>query len=124
MSATRSSRLDPSTGRTHAGGAPSLVFDYSRSVTGHLVESGDGPVARCALCGKPAAGPCARCRALVCGDCCTLTEGGMATWAICLRCERRGGASLRPAWIGLFGWLALLLVGLAAVAALLLLARR
>jgi hypothetical protein len=86
--------------------------------------AGDGgAAARCALCGTDAAGPCARCRAPVCGDCCTLTDGGATTFAICLRCERRGGASLRPAWLGLMGWLALVVLALAAVAALLTLAR-
>ncbi|HKE16671.1 MAG TPA: hypothetical protein VKB80_17480 [Kofleriaceae bacterium] len=94
-------------------------------MAGQLMGAGDGggAVARCALCGTDAAGPCARCRAPVCGDCCTLTDGGATTFAICLRCERRGGASLRPAWLGLMGWLALVLLAVAAVAALLILAR-
>lgn len=94
-------------------------------MAGQLIGAGDGDgaIARCALCGAAAAGPCARCRSPVCGDCCTLTDGGATTWAICLRCERRGGASLRPAWLGLLGWLGLILLALAGVAALLVLAR-
>ncbi len=92
-------------------------------MSGQLVEAGDGPATPCALCGRPAAGPCARCRAPVCGDCCTLTEGGATTFAICTRCARAGGASLRPAWLGLAGWLALVLLAIAGVASLLLLAR-
>jgi hypothetical protein len=59
----------------------------------------------------------------VCGDCCTLSEGGATTFAVCLRCARRGGASLRPAWAGLVGWLALIIAGLGVVALLLALAR-
>jgi hypothetical protein len=88
-----------------------------------LIGAGDGPVTRCALCGAPAAGPCARCRSPVCADCCTLTGGGLTTFAVCTRCARAGGASLRRAWLGLFGWIALLLLGLGAVVALLALAR-
>ena len=80
-----------------------------------LISSGDGPVARCKLCEKTAVGPCARCRAPVCGDCCELTEGGATTFAICLTCVKRGGSSLAPAWLGLLGWLALIIVVLAGV---------
>jgi hypothetical protein len=89
-----------------------------------LIPAGDGPTARCKLCGASAAGPCARCRALVCGDCCELTEGGATTFALCLACVRRGGASLAPAWRGLVGWLALVVLGLAALAVALLALRR
>ena len=89
-----------------------------------LVPIGDGPVARCKLCGKPAAGPCARCRNLVCGDCCELTDGGATTFALCLTCVRRGGASLAPGWLGLLGWLAMIVVGLAAIGAALMLLTR
>lgn len=84
-----------------------------------LISSGEGPVARCKLCERTAVGPCARCRAPVCGDCCELTEGGATTFAICLTCVRRGGASLAPAWLGLLGWIALILLPLAGVALLL-----
>lgn len=88
-----------------------------------LISSGDGPVARCKLCERTAVGPCARCRAPVCGDCCELTEGGATTFAICLTCVKRGGASLAPAWLGLLGWLAVIVVALAGIGALLVLAR-
>ncbi len=80
-----------------------------------LQLAGDGPVARCRHCGKPAVGPCARCRAPVCGDCCVLTDGGATTFAVCVACERRGGASLRGAWLGMLGWLAVIVVVLAAL---------
>lgn len=53
---------------------------------------------------------------MVCGDCCELSEGGATTFAVCTGCVRRGGASLRPAWMGLFGWLALVIAALAVVA--------
>jgi len=81
-----------------------------------LIPAGDGPVARCKLCGKAAVGPCARCKAAVCGDCCELTDGGATTFAICLTCVKRGGRTLAPAWLGLLGWLALILLPLAAIA--------
>jgi fatty acid desaturase len=54
----------------------------------------------------------------VCGDCCTLTEGGAKVWAICLDCDRRDGRSLTSAWRGLLAWLGGLLLALAAVVAL------
>lgn len=83
-----------------------------------LISSGDGPVTRCKLCERDAVGPCARCRAPVCGDCCELTEGGATTFAICLTCVKRGGSSLAPAWLGLLGWLGAIIAVLAAVAVL------
>ncbi|MCA9678241.1 MAG: hypothetical protein KC464_24655 [Myxococcales bacterium] len=86
-------------------------------MSGQLLVAGDGPAARCKHCGKPAVGPCARCRGLVCGDCCVLTDGGVGTFAVCLTCERRGGATLRGAWLGLLGWLAVVVLVLAGVAA-------
>ncbi|MDB4961121.1 MAG: uncharacterized protein JWP01_1120 [Myxococcales bacterium] len=81
-------------------------------------------MSRCKLCEKPAVGPCARCKAAICGDCCELTEGGATTFAICTSCVRRGGATLRPAWLGLLGWLALIILPLAAIAVALALLRR
>lgn len=91
-------------------------------MTGLLRSSDDGPVARCRHCGAVAAGPCARCRAPVCADCCVLTDGGATTFAICVGCERRGGASLARPWLGLLGWLAAVLLALAVVAVLVTLA--
>ena len=88
-----------------------------------LLSHSAPPVARCAICGRPAAGPCARCRRSVCGDCCVLTDGGATTFAICLGCAR-GGASLRRPWLGLVGWLAAIIVGLIAIGAALLALRR
>jgi hypothetical protein len=58
----------------------------------------------------------------VCGECCTLTEGGVKVWAVCLDCDRRDrrdGRSLSKAWGGLTAWLVGILVVLAlAVAAM------
>ena len=88
------------------------------------MSAGDPPSARCKICGATAAGPCARCRAPVCGDCCELTTGGATTFAICLPCVRRGGASIRSGWLGLLGWLALIVVPLAALGLLLAWLRR
>ena len=82
-----------------------------------LMSSGDGPVATCRLCGKPASGPCARCRAIVCADCVVLTEGA-TTFAVCLRCAEAAPPTLRRAWLGLLGWIALVILSLAAVAAI------
>lgn len=85
-------------------------------MSGQLLGAGDGPVVRCALCGKPASGPCARCRSSVCADCCVLTEGA-SPFAVCLRCARAGGATLRREWRALAAWLALVLLALVAIAA-------
>jgi hypothetical protein len=88
------------------------------------MSSGDPPVTRCALCkARDAAGPCARCRRSVCGDCCELTAGGATTFAICLTCVKRGGSSLAPAWLGLLAWLGVIILGLAGVGVLLMLLR-
>ena len=81
-----------------------------------LISSGDGPVATCRLCGKPAAGPCATCRTLVCADCVVLTTGA-STFAVCVRCADRGAHSTRRAWLGLLAWLGLIILALTAVAA-------
>jgi hypothetical protein len=89
-----------------------------------LMSSGDAPDAACVLCGRTAVGPCARCRKPVCGDCCELTDGGATTFAICLTCVKRGGSSLAPAYRDLVLWLAAIIVGLAAVAALIIALRR
>ena len=80
-----------------------------------LQSHGDPPIARCALCGRAAAGPCARCRRTVCGDCCVLTDGGLSTFAVCLTCAR-GGARMDRPWLGLLGWLAGVVLALALVA--------
>jgi hypothetical protein len=81
------------------------------------LEGGDGPE-RCSFCSNEAVGPCASCARPVCGDCCTLTEGGVRTWAICLECDRKKGRSLSGAW-GSFGlFLVGILVVLAAAVAL------
>lgn len=85
---------------------------------------GDGPLARCSHCGVTAVGPCARCRRPVCGDCCELTEGGANTFAVCLRCAKEGGTSLASAWLGLLGWLGLVMAGCVGIAVLLYLLRR
>jgi hypothetical protein len=50
---------------------------------------------------------------MVCGDCCTLTEGGTRVWAVCLDCDRKKGRSLTSAWRGFGLWLFALLLGLA-----------
>lgn len=86
-------------------------------MTGQLRTVGDDGPAPCALCGGEAAGPCARCRSPVCGDCCVLTEGTAKLWAICLRCERRGGRSLSRSWSLVGAWLLVPLLGLAVVVA-------
>ena len=76
--------------------------------------SDDGPL-RCYVCGAEAAGPCARCRKPVCGDCCVLTEGGAKLWAICTNCEARGGRSLLPGWMIVLSWILVPIFVLAAV---------
>jgi hypothetical protein len=74
-------------------------------MSGSLSSSGDdGGFVPCASCGALAAGPCARCRTPVCGDCCVLTTGGASPWAICKACERGGETSLRSGWLVVLGW--------------------
>lgn len=82
-------------------------------MSGGLQEVGGDAPARCTYCSNEAAGPCASCHAPVCGDCCTLTEGGARTWAICLNCDRKGGRSLTSAWGGLLRFLLGILLVLA-----------
>lgn len=81
-------------------------------MSGLLQVADDGPD-RCVHCGRPAAGPCASCKQMICGDCCTITEGSSKKWAICLECDRKGGRSLMPAWAGLLVWLGGILLALA-----------
>ncbi len=92
---------------------------------GSLVPVGGGaPDARCKLCSRTAVGPCARCRSPVCGDCCELTDGGATTFAVCLTCVKKGGTTLAPAYRELLRWLAPIVLGIAAIGAVLYLLRR
>jgi hypothetical protein len=89
-------------------------------MTGILQTSGDGGgFVHCALCGGLAAGPCARCKVPVCGDCCVLTEGSAQPWAICLNCNGRKGSSLSRSWLSLGLWLLMPLVALVVLIVLL-----
>ena len=89
-------------------------------MTGQLQwADGGGGEARCVICDARAVGPCARCHAPVCGDCCVLTEGSAKTWAICLRCDRRAGRSLRGGWAQVALWVGGPLLLLAIAVALL-----
>jgi hypothetical protein len=67
----------------------------------------------CVHCGAVAAGPCARCRLPVCGDCVVLTEGGAHVWAVCTRCDARAGRSLSTGWLQVLGWIAVPILALA-----------
>lgn len=58
----------------------------------------------------------------MCGDCSVLTSGGATTFAVCTTCAD-GGSDLRRPWFGLVAWLAVLVLGLAALAAALVLLR-
>ncbi len=78
-----------------------------------LVHREDDGDARCSGCGRIAVGPCARCEAPVCGDCCTLVEGAANTYAVCLPCSRHSGA-VGSGWRLVLGWIVvpiLLLLG-------------
>jgi hypothetical protein len=79
-----------------------------------LAQDDDEP--RCALCGALAAGPCMSCKRFVCGDCCVLTEGGVETYAICTRCDRRKGRVLSGGWSLVIAWMVGLVVVLALAA--------
>jgi hypothetical protein len=86
-----------------------------------LISAGgdDDGLAHCALCGAVAAGPCARCGRPTCGDCCVLTEGGASVWAVCTKCNRRGGRSLSSGWRAALTWIVLPILALALLIALL-----
>lgn len=88
------------------------------------MSNGDAPGARCKICGAAAIGPCARCRSMVCVDCCELTEGAATTFALCTSCARTGNATLASAWRGLLGWIALIVLGLVGVGAIVYVLRR
>ena len=81
----------------------------------------DDAPALCVHCGALAVGPCARCEAPVCGDCCVLTKGGAQVYAICLGCNEQSGNDLRRAWFKVLSWF---LVPIAALAVALLLLSR
>jgi hypothetical protein len=87
-------------------------------VSGQLLVAGSDGEARCVVCGAKAVGPCARCHAPLCGDCCVITTGGVKPWAICPRCAR-ASSSLRGAWWRLALWIVGLIVGLGVVLGLL-----
>ena len=38
--------------------------------------------------------------------------GGATTFAVCTTCAERAGTTLAPAWLGLLGWLGLIMAGL------------
>lgn len=84
-----------------------------------VTQHDDDMPARCRHCGVPAAGPCARCREPVCGDCSVLTQGGANLYAICLGCARRAGHSLSGAWRTVLWWFAGPILALAVGLALL-----
>jgi hypothetical protein len=75
-------------------------------MTGQLQTHGDGGgFFHCVVCGGDAAGPCAKCRNPVCGDCCVLVDGTLGQWAICTRCEKRFGRNQSSGWRTLAPWL-------------------
>ena len=41
-----------------------------------------------------------------------LTDGGAKVWAVCLRCEKKGGKSLSSGWLAVLSWIALPTLGL------------
>jgi hypothetical protein len=56
---------------------------------------------------------------MVCGVCCTLTEGGLNVYAVCLECDRKKGKSLTSGWTSFLVWLIVPILLLAAIVALL-----
>lgn len=67
---------------------------------GQLRHHDEESFVRCYICGKDAAGPCARCRGSVCGNCCVLVDGAAQKWAVCLRCND-GERTTVGGWRGL-----------------------
>jgi hypothetical protein len=78
------------------------------------VGGGGGGFEHCAVCHALAAGPCARCRKPLCGDCCVIVTHSAQPWAICKACANKG-TSLRSAWLSLVTWLMVPLFFLAAM---------
>lgn len=76
----------------------------------------------CVFCHARAAGRCATCHALICADCAELTGGAVQKAAVCQECAARGEGrvGLRE-WWSLLSPIVLLLLGMAFVAALLVL---
>jgi hypothetical protein len=89
----------------HVYEAAAVAASYAEGVTGMLQHSGDGPVATCVGCGVQAVGPCARCHAPLCGDCCIISEGGAKKWAVCASCADKGASSLSSGWTNLVLWI-------------------
>jgi hypothetical protein len=83
-----------------------------------LAEHDPGP-ARCVDCGAEAAGPCARCRAPLCADCCVVVTGSARAYALCRRCPDGTAHALASGWRAVLGWLAIPILGLALLAFLL-----
>jgi hypothetical protein len=101
--------LVSSGGASGDGGATEHLPDHDGTPS-HMTQlqsdGGDG-IARCTRCGAVAAGPCARCGLPMCGDCVVLSEGGASVWAVCHRCDRKGGRSLRSGWVAALFWVLL-----------------
>jgi hypothetical protein len=73
----------------------------------------------CVYCYAPAAGSCAVCRALCCGDCVELVMGLTTCRAVCRSCLARGA---RPADAAAWRWvvrLGIVLLGLVGIVVLL-----
>ena len=67
--------------------------------------------AYCVYCHAPAAGPCAVCKALCCGDCVELVMGLTVRRAVCRSCLERGAHPAdAAAWRWFIGAAALLVV--------------
>jgi hypothetical protein len=56
----------------------------------------------CVYCHAPAAGTCASCQALICGDCAELTGGAVQKAAVCASCFEAGRGRVR--WDGGLWW--------------------
>jgi hypothetical protein len=87
-------------------------------VGGQLQLSGDGPVARCVVCSADASGPCARCEAPLCADCCVITKAGVKRYAVCPGCVDADGALARG-WLAVLMWIGAPIVALVLILALL-----
>jgi hypothetical protein len=79
------------------------------------LHGSEPPIARCKVCGALAVGPCRRCYAPLCGDCCVLTKEGVGVYAICRKCAETSGLSLRTRWTAVLGIFAAAILGLLAL---------
>lgn len=78
----------------------------------------------CVYCHRPAAGPCATCRALICAECAQMTGGSVQLAAVCRPCHDGGAGRVDwRSWLGLLRPVAMALGALLVLGAVVMLWR-